>query len=184
MGDMFDNCFGFDNYPIEKKATIILDLDNTLIFSDFEKVNNYQLTTYYRPHLKKFLSSISKYANLAIFTAGTQDYAEKIIENILKLCNYKIEFTQKLFRHNCTESVLNSGLFYKNLSQYFNLDRAIILDDNMDAVSLNLDNSFIVKPFYGEPDDNYLLEILPSILDFCKAEFLSGKSFINLIKTI
>ena len=35
---------------------------------------------YVRPYLRQFLSEMAKYYELVIFTAGTQDYADSILD--------------------------------------------------------------------------------------------------------
>lgn len=162
------------------KPIIVLDLDNTLIYTDYELD---ELYTYYRPGLKVFINTLLVYADLSIFTAGTEQYADPIINNIETLCEKKDLFKKRLFRQNCVKSILNDNIFYKNLRDYFPLERTLIVDDNADAVSPHPENSIIITPFYGEPDDNILYMILPLLLQFCKQKNSAREFTQNLTRT-
>lgn len=89
------------------KYTLVLDLDETLIhFAEEEEKEqlikdkhllNYKLARkqiyrifedgveqyfHVRPHAAKFLTELSKYYELVIFTAGTKDYADAILDEL------------------------------------------------------------------------------------------------------
>lgn len=123
-----------DTYPSNstKKITLVVDLDNTLIFSTvnkLEKVKNYVIMdnkffVYKRPHLEIFLNSMSQFCDICIYTAATKEYADKIIDHIDK--NKLI--SARYYRQDC----LNIGnVYYKDLSQYsFEEKNLIIIDDS------------------------------------------------------
>lgn len=82
---------------MNNKKTIVLDLDETVIFTTQEKEDNvsYDLEftidtnfkeeffyTTYRPHLKKFIKYIEANFNIIVWTSSTSDYAKIIVDNI------------------------------------------------------------------------------------------------------
>lgn len=113
------------------RLSVVIDLDNTLIFSTankIEKAKNYAIMNnkfyvYKRPHLDAFLSTLSQYCELIIYTAGTREYAERIIDYIDK--NKLI--SARYYRENC---VNEGNLWYKDVSKYgFDERRVLIIDD-------------------------------------------------------
>ena len=78
-----------------KIFTLVLDLDETLINFRFNKNNEGILKI--RPGLSNFLKSVGKKYELIIFTAGTQEYADPIIDIIEK--DKKI-FYKRLYRQH------------------------------------------------------------------------------------
>lgn len=65
-----------------KPYTLVLDLDETLIhFADEEEGDDEDQGMFYmvRPGLNKFLTELSNYYEIVIYTAGLQDYADWII---------------------------------------------------------------------------------------------------------
>ncbi len=71
---------------------LILDLDETLVFSSFAKTSEgIKLTNYKsdrdiyvtkRPFLDKFLKEMSKIYNLIVFTASEKKYADSVLKII------------------------------------------------------------------------------------------------------
>ena len=68
--------------PDAPKYNLILDMDETLIHTQFQKDGEINFGT--RPYLNRFLSELGKDFEVSIFTAGTQDYADSIVNNIDK----------------------------------------------------------------------------------------------------
>jgi RNA polymerase II subunit A small phosphatase-like protein len=80
-----------------RKKTLILDLDETLIHTFFEKRTDsdiqldieiegevYRIYIFLRPGVVSFLSRMSKIYEVIIFTASMSTYAEPIIEYLEK----------------------------------------------------------------------------------------------------
>lgn len=114
------------------RLTIVLDLDNTLIFATpnkIEKLKNYALINnkfyvYKRPHLDHFLISLSQYCDLILYTAGTKEYAEKIIDYIDK--NKLI--SARYYREDCVPKL---NQYFKDVSKFgFDEQKTLIVDDN------------------------------------------------------
>ena len=97
----------------QEKLLVILDIDQTLIYSTNKKILgdqkyftvidsiiNQQLFVYKRPHLQAFLSELQKmsdFIEIAAYTAGTQEYADQVLDKIdlLKTIQYRF------YRQDC-----------------------------------------------------------------------------------
>ena len=114
------------------RLTVVLDLDNTLIFASpnkIEKMKNYafinnKFYVYKRPHLDHFLISLSQNCDLMLYTAGTKEYAEKIVDYIDK--NKVI--SARYYREDC---LMQTNSFFKDVSKCgLDEQRTLIIDDN------------------------------------------------------
>ena len=65
----------------ESKYTLVLDLDETLIHYVANQNDSYFLV---RPYCMEFLAELSKYYEIVVFTAGVQEYADWVIDQIDK----------------------------------------------------------------------------------------------------
>ena len=169
-----------------EKKTLVIDLDETLVHSYFDKYpprkpdisfeimldgKNVQVYTLVRPGAIEFLEKISDLYEIVIFTASLSLYALPIINFIDK--NKKCDF--KLFREHC--SSFNNG-FIKDLKRLSrDLNNLIILDNNPNCYFLNKENAFPIKTWIDEISDKELFKIMPYL------EFLS-KDFIKDIRPI
>src|SRR3990167_1255303 len=83
-----------------KKYNLLLDLDQTLIYSipteefnfdrdqgKLEKLSFYSMEGLYivveRPYVQEFLDYIFQHFNVSVWTAATKDYASSIIKNVI-----------------------------------------------------------------------------------------------------
>lgn len=173
------------------KPLLILDLDNTLIFS-YKKEKKYSLIkkefyisnedlthdfmccdkyhTMKRPHLSEFLSYIQEHFNIAVWTAAGVDYAKEICQNIGLLD--KLIFLKHDSNCEIVNHTISSSTYVKNLNKLkdeFHLNKVLILDDNVKAACRNIDNLIKIEPFFGNPEDAELLRII-SHLDKIKNE--------------
>jgi CTD small phosphatase-like protein 2 len=138
----------------KKYFTLVLDLDETLISYQKDEYGRGLIKT--RPNLNLFLSEINKIYELIIFTAGTQEYADPIL-NIIDQKN--CFFEKRLYRQHAI--IIDNG-FVKDLSLLGrDLKKVIIIDNNPLNYELQKENGIFIKSFYGEKDDNVLLELIP-----------------------
>jgi Dullard-like phosphatase family protein len=123
---------GFLNQNTER-ITLFIDLDNTLIFSSLNKLDNIKTKNfafidnkyyvYKRPHLDDFLNTISQFCDVSIYTASVKEYADKIIDYIDK--NKVI--ANRYYRHDC---VYINNTWCKDVSKFVaEMSRLIIIDD-------------------------------------------------------
>ncbi|CCF55621.1 hypothetical protein KAFR_0A01830 [Kazachstania africana CBS 2517] len=175
----------------ERKKTLVVDLDETLIHSvsrGTTHVNSSQghlvevkfsingiSTLYYvhkRPFCDLFLSKVSKWYNIVIFTASMKEYADPVIDWLEG--SFQGNFAKRLYRHNC---LLRDGVGYiKDLSVLVNANHAqdnktflpveglhevIIIDNSPVSYALNVDNAIQVEGWISDPTDTDLLNLLP-----------------------
>lgn len=165
--------------PIEGKKTLILDLDETLVhFSTFpphSEVDTLKFGTNYvflRPGLKEFLEYARQNFEVFIFTAGTEEYANPILLEIMPW----MDQCHKLFRDSC---YIEKGHFRKDASI---LDRdkkdVIIIDDSSSTFKSNPRNTIPIARWEGAPGDSQLTDFLIPLLNEC----LEAKDVRKIIK--
>ena len=139
----------------KKIFTLVLDLDETLISFRMEDAKQGILKL--RPYLKEFLTEIKPLYELIIFTAGTQEYADPILDAIEK--NGKF-FDERLYRHH---AVITDNVFVKDLSRLGrDLSKVIIIDNMPHNFKLQKENGIFIKNFYGDDKrDTALLDLIP-----------------------
>lgn len=117
------------------KATLVLDLDETLVHSSFEPLaqadfqieldiegRKYHVFVLVRPRAQQFLLQLSQVFEVVIFTASMQRYADPVIDKI----DPKGVVSQRLYREHCT---LLPGGYAKDLTRLGRkLKRTVIVD--------------------------------------------------------
>jgi Dullard-like phosphatase family protein len=154
----------------KNKKTLILDLDETLVHSDFDY--NFQLHDHIiefeyegqkieipiilRPGLFEFLGDISELFEVFIFTASKREYADAIL-NFLDPYN-KI-FKHRFYREHCIN--INNRIFVKDLRVFVNRkpENLIIVDNSLYSFSNQLSNGILINSFYYDKDDRELLNL-------------------------
>lgn len=144
-------------FPPKKQFTLILDLDETLI--NFKLLNPSKgvgkLTL--RPGLINFLEIIKEFYEIIIFTSGTKEYADTILNAIDKKGNNKY-FDARLYRDHNIEI---GQKYYKDLTKIGrDLSRTIIVDNFNYCFKLQKENGILISSFYGEnKEDKALIEL-------------------------
>ena len=162
--------------PIKKcyKYTLVLDLDETLIFCRKDKNKNNRKnnnniynnslvntkTLIMRPGLLEFLHKMKQIYELVLFSLGTSDYVNKIV-NIIEEKEKFFEYI--LYRHH---AIYSDNVYIKNLSLLGrDLKNIIIVDDVPQVFKLHKNNGICIKPFYGDiMRDKNTLKVLGNIL--------------------
>ena len=183
-----------------RKKTLVIDLDETLIHSvsrGTTHVNTAQghivevkfsssgvSTLYYvykRPYCDFFLSTVSRWYNIVIFTASMREYADSVIDWLES--SFVGHISKRLYRNDCT---LRDGVGYiKDLTAVLrdqqqqqqqqqhqspdlakiSLDNAlrelIIVDNSPVSYAMNVDNAIQVEGWINDPTDTDLLNLLP-----------------------
>lgn len=126
-----------------------------------------KLGVHYRPFLKESLMRLKSLdCELIVWTSGTPDYANKVINSIDP--EHEI-FDMRLFRDQCYVSP--KGLYIKDLRIIDrDLDRCIIIDNNAYSFGFQTENGVLVLPFTGEPGDAELLTLTEYLMFLIKQE--------------
>lgn len=123
--------------PIDERPILVLDLDETLIHSNFQPISNPDFICTYgeehnkqlnyvriRPGARELLNYLSLFYQIVIFTAGIERYAKEVIQ---KLDTQKV-VSKVFYRDSCIPS--NRG-YIKDLRVISScLSRVIIVDNN------------------------------------------------------
>jgi Dullard-like phosphatase family protein len=120
----------------------------------------YAKTLIMRPGLLEFLHKMKQIFELVLFSLGTCDYVNKIVNIIEKKEKF---FEYILYRQHAT---FNDNIYIKNLSLLGrDLKNIIIVDDKPQVFKLHQNNGICIKPFYGDVvGERNTLKILGNIL--------------------
>ena len=162
------------------KKLLLLDLDETLIHSEFRDSSNYKsldrikqnskcynrsfsyiddnyqyyFDIYFRPFLFDFLHEIKNYFDLAIFTASSKGYADIIINYIDPNKEF---FKFCLYREACIP--IQKYIYIKDLRiiKNYNPMNIIIMDNSLYSFINQPSNGMLIYSFYSNHKDNQLL---------------------------
>lgn len=154
------------------KKLLFLDLDETLIHSDFNKEFNEEgkilkftaedtkeeisVKVFLRPCAYNFLKILSDKFDLAVFTSASKDYADAVIDLFDPEKNI---FKFRLYRNNCIN--IENFIFIKDLrilEEFYDLKDVIILDNSIYSFSNQLSNGILINSFFKDPEDAYLVQ--------------------------
>ena len=170
---------------LTQKKTLVLDLDETLVHSQFGAFNIpsdvvinieienelHEIHVLIRPGVKEFLEKMSKLYEIVIFTASISKYAGPLLDILdkEKFCSFR------LFREHCT--LINSS-FVKDLKKLGrDLKNIIIVDNSPLAYLLNSDNGLPILTWFDDKYDQELYKITP-VLEFL-SEVPDVREYIN-----
>lgn len=159
------------------KKLLILDLDETLISTTNNKPLSYDFSfvlqnlIYYvniRPNLNIFIDFCFKYFNLAIWSAGDEEYVNEIIKYIFKNRQNQLLFIWS--KKKCTQIIKTYNFYNQNViliknlkkiwrKKSFNFDKTntLIIDDTPYTYIKNYGNAIRIKNFeiYNEKDTEF-----------------------------
>ena len=155
------------------KKTLVLDLDETLVHSQFIKFSTpsdviikidvenaiHDIHVMVRPGVKEFLEEMEKYYEIVIFTASVSKYADPLLDIIDKkgLCPFR------LFREHCT---LINMTFVKDLQKLGrDIKNIVIVDNSPLSYALHPENGLPIQTWFEDKSDKELYQIIP-ILKF------------------
>ena len=137
----------------QKKYTLVLDLEETLVHI------NQLGECILRPGLYKFLKNIKPYYELVSFSNESKYSSEPIIDIIEEKNKY---FDYNLYREHLT---FIGKEFIKDLSKLGrDIKKVIVVDNIANNYKLNPENGIQILPFFGENNDDNVLEELKKIL--------------------
>lgn len=163
----------------DSRPTLVLDLDNTLVFSTVKELAafDHKITVNYngraqsvwiveRPGLQSFLDHVAAKYEVVLFTAGIRQYGVKVMRKI----DRKMRISYFLDRRFCTligKNSKNQDFFAKDLRILGRcLSRVLLVDDRDYSFCFNIDNGILVPIFSGDSQDE-CLECLKGYLDYC-----------------
>lgn len=147
----------------DKKYTLVLDLDETLIH--FEEKEDGTSQFLIRPYAQYFLKQVAKYYEVVVFTAALQDYADYILDRMDTTRTVKY----RLYRQHTDFS---NNVYQKDLSKLGReLSRTIIVDNNAENFQLQPDNGVYIQSWYNDPQDQGLAKLAPLLIDIVKKRY-------------
>eukprot|EP01012_Entosiphon_sulcatum_P027704 TRINITY_DN33414_c0_g1_i1.p1 TRINITY_DN33414_c0_g1~~TRINITY_DN33414_c0_g1_i1.p1 ORF type:complete len:260 (-),score=31.45 TRINITY_DN33414_c0_g1_i1:58-813(-) len=142
----------------DKKITVVLDLDETLIYAR-------EGPLYARPHLEELLAFLGAHCETVVWTAGVRAYAQAVIRNIdptgvIDHCIYRHE---KWFT--------GQAGYAKDLQLVGrDLNHVIIIENTPDCIRGHEENGILVSDYEGgESADNTLPAITKLLEDLVTA---------------
>ena len=155
------------------KKTLVLDLDETLVHSQFQPFDVpsditlkielegelHDIHVLVRPGVKEFLESMGKIYEIVIFTASVSKYADPLLDILDKDKNCKY----RLFREHCTPI---NACFVKEIKKLGReLKDIVIVDNSPMSYALNPENGLPILTWFDDKEDRELYNI-SSILEF------------------
>jgi TFIIF-interacting CTD phosphatase-like protein len=173
-----------DEQLLPKNKNLILDLDNTLIFSEPLDHNNIQtkLDSFIikdeevrlyvikeRPYLRRFIKEINKYYNIGVWTASEGYYSEAIISNLFDGIDLSVVYLRKQCDIEMDPNTKVVTKIKKPISKIisenkqFDKTNTLVIDDNITTFEDNPENAIHVSSWFGCADDYvlfYLIDVL------------------------
>ncbi|KAI1891826.1 hypothetical protein AGOR_G00147740 [Albula goreensis] len=160
------------------QATLVLDLDETLVFSSLNVIENaehtfqicfqdheYKVFMVLRPHVKEFLQSMSKLYEMFVYTSAKKEYADKILETL--------DPQKKLFRHRLYQEdcACVFGHYVKDLDFLErDLAKTVVVDNAPHAFPYHLMNMIPIKSWAGDIEDDELQRMIPYLEKLSETE--------------
>ena len=150
-----------------KKKTLLLDLDETLIHADFDEryVEHHKkisfkfqdeevsVDIFIRPGAKEFLKKCAEIFEVFIFTASKKEYADACIDYLDP--DRKI-IKHRLYRDSCIP--VNNKTYIKDLRIFVNRkqENLILVDNSFYSFCNQPRNGILINSFYDDPKDQEL----------------------------
>ncbi|XP_066504135.1 CTD small phosphatase-like protein 2-B isoform X2 [Hoplias malabaricus] len=159
-------------------ATMVLDLDETLVFSSLNLINDaeytfntcfqdqeYKVYVVLRPYVNEFLQAMAKHFEMFIYTSAKKEYAEMIVDIL--------DPKKKLFRHRLYQDdcACVLGHYIKDLGVLErDLSKTVVLDNAPHTYPYHLINMIPVKSWCGDKDDKELQRLVPYLEKLVQAD--------------
>ena len=152
--------------------TLVLDLDETLIHytndeenKDANKPVDNDECYLIRPFALKFIKDVSKYYELVIFTAGTKDYADPIIDDL----DPDNLISHRLYRHHTYGE--EEEEYIKDLEIIGrSLDSTLIVDNVCDNFKHQKDNGIHIRDWFNDYSDTRLKKLAILLIQMAKMQ--------------
>ena len=148
------------DFPPSKELTLVLDLDETMISFQFTQPQNGIGKMHLRPGLENFLDVIKEYYEIIVFTSGTREYADMILD-VIEHKKQKKYFSGRLYREHTTRI---GKKYIKDLSKIGrDLSKTLIVDNLPQSFKFQHENGILISSFYADEkdkkDDRALIEL-------------------------
>jgi Dullard-like phosphatase family protein len=148
------------DFPPTKEYTLVLDLDETMISFQFTQPQKGIGQMHLRPGLENFLDVIKEYYEIIVFTSGTREYADMVLDVIEHKKKKKL-FSGRLYREHTTKI---GKKYIKDLSKLGrDLSRTLIVDNLPQSFKFQHENGILISSFYvdenDKKDDRALIEL-------------------------
>ncbi|MGH1339783.1 MAG: NIF family HAD-type phosphatase [Aureispira sp.] len=164
-------------YKNKNKTLLILDIDETLLHTTDKKLAQqadfelFGYNVYKRPYLDAFIEAVKDHFLLAIWSSGSDDYVDAIVEQIIPKESH-LEFVWG--RSRCTYqrnlAIYEQGYSGEDLEDHYHyikplkklkrkgysLDRILIVDDSPHKSKDNYGNAIYPSAFVGNSTDQEL----------------------------
>ena len=157
-----------------KQKVLVLDMDETMVSARFKSrmppgfvtsfVVDFQdqpIHVRIRPYLQDCLERLSQLYEIIVFTAGVQEYADKILDQIDP---EKKIIKKRMYRQDCIQL---QEFFIKDLDVFIDREKEniVIVDNSIMSFAFDLDNGVPIQSFMGDETDDKELLFLISFLE-------------------
>ena len=145
---------------------IILDLDNTLIYSSEFPMDHVKilleyppLTVHERPNARDLVSTCQQMGDITVFTTAVKDYAKNVCKEL------EINYTKLFSREDCG---IANGMYVKYIAENWleNYNKIIVIDDSPEIWDSNARKNctFLVpEKFTGNAHDDGLRKVIDDL---------------------
>ncbi|XP_060720363.1 CTD small phosphatase-like protein 2 isoform X1 [Tachysurus vachellii] len=150
-------------------ATMVLDLDETLVFSSLNRIEDaeytfntifqaeeYKVYVVLRPYVNEFLQAMMKHFEMFVYTSAKKEYAEMIVDILDKR---KKIFRHRLYQDDCAcilgHYIKDLGVLERDLS------KTVILGNAPHTFPYHLMNMIPIKSWCGDKEDKELQRLIP-----------------------
>ena len=165
------------DYQKAERPTLIVDLDQTLVFTtpnqllidqeptEYEDANGQLAYIYKRPYVEHFLKRMVEKFNIIVFTASMANYAEFVVN----LLDPTKQYISEIYSRSSCTSIMN--FYIKDLTTLeLDLSQVVILDDSLLSFSFQVDNGVLIEPWRGQEDDLVMLRLVPFFNELAEQE--------------
>lgn len=160
-----------------KKKCLVLDLDETLVHSSFQKIDDsdfeieilldstkHKVYVRKRPGVDHFLAEVGKKFEVVVFTASLSKYADPLLD----VLDTGGVVKHRLFREDCVQHDKNYVKDLKTLGRV--LEHTIIVDNSPYSYQFQKENAIPILTWIDDLKDKQLGHLLPFLDDLAACD--------------